>query len=82
MSTTEKYLIYPSLTFVTLYSVCHLVGFASTGDSLAPGNYGLLDQIEALKWINKYIGKFGGNAENVTVIGESAGMIYPMPPPS
>ena len=31
------------------------------------------DQVEALKWVQKFIGSFGGNNENVTIIGESAG---------
>ena len=48
-------------------------GYLTTGDDHLPGNYGLLDQIEALRWISKNIVHFKGNPDHVTIFGSSAG---------
>ncbi|XP_068116879.1 fatty acyl-CoA hydrolase precursor, medium chain-like [Hyperolius riggenbachi] len=50
-----------------------LLGFFSTEDGQATGNYGFLDQVKALEWVRDNIENFGGDPKSVTVFGESAG---------
>jgi para-nitrobenzyl esterase len=48
-------------------------GLSAESPDRVSGNYGLLDQIAALRWVNRNISAFGGHPANVTIAGESAG---------
>ena len=50
-----------------------ILGFFNLPGSDIKGNFGMLDQIEALHWVKRNIDNFGGDPEKVTVFGESAG---------
>lgn len=67
------YLMDHEIVLVTVNYRLGSLGFMSAGDSLLPGNLGLKDQVEALRWINKHITIFGGDPDNVTITGYSAG---------
>uniref|UniRef100_A0AAY4BMH5 Carboxylesterase type B domain-containing protein n=1 Tax=Denticeps clupeoides TaxID=299321 RepID=A0AAY4BMH5_9TELE len=64
---------YGNVIVVTMNYRLGVLGFLSTGDQSAKGNYGLLDQIQALRWLNENIGHFGGDSERITIFGSGAG---------
>ncbi len=66
------------VVLVTINYRLGVFGFLDTEDLLkegngSAGNYGLMDMIAALHWVHTNIAKFGGDPENVTIFGESAG---------
>ncbi|MDP9961228.1 carboxylesterase family protein [Chryseobacterium lathyri] len=59
---------------IIVVAVSYRLGlFGFLGGDERPPNLGLLDIIEALKWIKAYISEFGGDFENVTLLGQSSG---------
>ncbi|EGC32385.1 hypothetical protein DICPUDRAFT_155629 [Dictyostelium purpureum] len=62
-----------SVIFVNTNYRLGVLGFLGT--DLMSGNYGFLDQIKALEWVNKNIEAFGGDKTKVTIFGESAGSL-------
>lgn len=49
------------------------LGFLSTGDENSPGNYGILDQAMALRWVYDNIVSFNGDPDSITLFGPGAG---------
>ncbi|PYI01311.1 carboxylesterase [Aspergillus sclerotiicarbonarius CBS 121057] len=62
-----------NVVLVTINYRLNIFGYLSLDDSAVPGNFDLTDKIEALKWVQKYIRAFGGDPDNVTIFGQSAG---------
>ncbi|XP_052583806.1 acylcarnitine hydrolase-like isoform X5 [Peromyscus californicus insignis] len=61
------------IVVVTIQYRLGILGYFSTGDEHARGNWGYLDQVAALRWVQQNIAHFGGNPDQVTIFGESAG---------
>lgn len=68
-----EYFMDQRVVLVTLNYRLGPFGFLTTEDGNAPGNYGLHDQVLALEWVQANIAAFGGDADAVTIFGESAG---------
>ncbi|MFB6551663.1 carboxylesterase/lipase family protein [Streptomyces sp. NPDC056405] len=67
------------VVFVSFNFRLNIFGFFShpalNNEGHAAGNYGIMDQQAALRWVQRNIWEFGGDPENVTLFGESAGAV-------
>ncbi|XP_049542708.1 juvenile hormone esterase-like [Anopheles darlingi] len=79
LMTTQRVIV------VTIQYRLGALGFLSTGDLSAPGNFGMKDQVLAMRWVQRNIRAFRGDPQLITIFGESAGgasvqyhMISPM----
>ncbi|KFB36095.1 AGAP002863-PA-like protein [Anopheles sinensis] len=69
----SQYFMPENVVVVTVNYRLGVLGFFSTGDRSASGNWGIKDCIEALRWVQRNIVAFGGDPNNVTIFGQSAG---------
>lgn len=68
-----RYLTNKGVILVTINYRLNIQGFLCLGIREAPGNAANKDQVAALRWVQKNIAAFGGDPDNVTIFGESAG---------
>lgn len=68
-----EYLVQDGILVVSINYRLGILGFFSTGDDVAQGNYGMKDMVEALRWVRDNIAAFGGDPNNVSIAGESSG---------
>jgi para-nitrobenzyl esterase len=75
---TNPALVHHDVIVVTINYRLGVFGFLASSDLAKEsdgkaGNYGLMDMVAALHWVQNNIAQFGGNPKNVTIFGESAG---------
>lgn len=56
--------------------IIFLLGFLPALDESSRGNYGVMDQVAALHWIQENIPEFGGDPKNVTIFGHDHGAAF------
>ena len=72
----QKGLVYVDLNYrVGAFGFLALPELTRESPHGSSGNYGILDQVAALQWVRRNIAAFGGDPDNITIFGESAGSI-------
>ncbi|XP_067006819.2 esterase FE4 [Anabrus simplex] len=66
-------LVNEGIVYVSMNYRLGIFGFLSTEDEVVPGNAGMKDQVLALRWVQQNIAAFGGDPNQVTIAGQSAG---------
>ncbi|XP_006815352.1 cholinesterase-like, partial [Saccoglossus kowalevskii] len=66
---------YNDVVVVTFNYRLQALGYLSTQDDVAPGNWGMWDQVAALKWVKQNIEYFNGDPDAITAYGQSAGAV-------
>ncbi|XP_014357083.2 esterase B1 [Papilio machaon] len=68
-----EFLVRHEVVFVTFNYRLEVLGFLCLDTEDIPGNAGMKDQVAALRWVNENIANFGGDPNNITIFGHSAG---------
>ncbi|XP_045467881.1 venom carboxylesterase-6-like [Harmonia axyridis] len=72
---SPDYFLDQDIVFVSINYRLGVLGFLSLNHLVAPGNYGLKDQNMGLRWVKENIKSFGGDPDQITLIGQSAGSV-------